>query len=148
MKNIMNKIEDLLNQENVEEYLNNDVPIEALYRNALQEIKRLKKQLAFRDGENITLLEEVKYLQRELDAIKKKDYEKRHIAYKAEISSMNQIIANYKSKIKKLEEEVFNLKEVNFQQCKDIEKMNLEETFLVGLFIQQHRVCKINCVTQ
>ena len=144
----MNKIEDLLNQENVEEYLNNDVPIEALYRNALQEIKRLKKQLAFRDGENITLLEEVKYLQRELDAIKKKDYEKRHIAYKAEISSMNQIIANYKSKIKKLEEEVFNLKEVNFQQCKDIEKMNLEETFLVGLFIQQHRVCKINCVTQ
>lgn len=126
MKNIMNKIEDLLNQENVEEYLNNDVPIEALYRNALQEIKRLKKQLAFRDGENITLLEEVKYLQRELDAIKKKDYEKRHIAYKAEISSMNQIIANYKSKIKKLEEEVFNLKEVNFQQCKDIEKLNLE----------------------
>lgn len=122
----MNKIEDLLNQENVEEYLNNDVPIEALYRNALQEIKRLKKQLAFRDGENITLLEEVKYLQRELDAIKKKDYEKRHIAYKAEISSMNQIIANYKSKIKKLEEEVFNLKEVNFQQCKDIEKLNLE----------------------
>jgi hypothetical protein len=109
-----------------EEYLNNDVPVEASYRGALQEINRLEKNLAYRDGENTTLLAEVKYLERELNAIKKKEYEKRHATYKAEITSLHQINVNYKLKIKEQEEEIFNLKEANFRLNKENEKLNLE----------------------
>lgn len=109
-----------------EERLNEIVPIESLYRNALLEIKRLEKKLALRDGENTSLLSEVKYLHHELSFINKRDYENKHIKYKEEITRLNQAIAKYKAENMCLKDEIVKLKELKQQQDRQIENFNLE----------------------
>ena len=89
-----------------EEPLNKVVPVEALFPGALQEIKRLEKQIAYLNGENATLLAEVKYLKHEYTIAKKQAKKqankpaKKCPTHKTALQNLQDAIVKYKEKIK------------------------------------------------
>lgn len=111
-----------------EEPLNRVVPVEALYPGALQEIKRLEKQVAYLNGENATLLAEVKYLKHEYTVAKKQANKpaKKCPTHKTALQNLQGAIIKYKEKIKEQEEELFALREKYFKQSKELERLNMQ----------------------
>ena len=115
-------------QDDSEEPLNGSVSVESLYSGALLEIKRLEKRLAYLDGENATLLAEVKYLKHEYTVAKKQANKpaKKCPTHKTALQNLQGAIIKYKEKIKEQEEELFALREKYFKQSKELERLNLQ----------------------
>ena len=113
-------------ESNQNERLNDEIPVESLYQNALLEIKRLENALAYLNGENDSLLQEVKFLNHEVTSFNKKDYENRHIKHKETITEMQRVIINYKTENTQLKDEIFQLKQTIFQLNAQVDELNMK----------------------